>query len=124
MAITGVITQIRTTDLDESIAFYVERIGLELDFRYEDFYAGIRAGDQFFHLKLVDEKDPSIEFVAVGEHIHLFFPTDDVEAMAQALAERDVEATPIEDTPWGTRQIYACDPQGHTLCFSQGIAST
>ena len=29
------------------------------------------------HLKLVDEKDPSIEFVDKGEHFHLYLETDD-----------------------------------------------
>ena len=72
MSVSGVISQIRTTDLDESIAFYTGKIGLELEFRFEDFYAGIRAGDQSFHLKLVDEKDPSIDFVSEGDHLHLY----------------------------------------------------
>ena len=59
MSVSGVITQIRTTDLDGSIEFYVAKLGLDLEFRYEDFYAGIKAGDDIFHLKLIDEKDPS-----------------------------------------------------------------
>ncbi len=52
MAITSVITQLRTTDLDQSIRFYTEKVGLALEFKYEDFYAGIRAGHDVFHLKL------------------------------------------------------------------------
>jgi hypothetical protein len=47
--------------------------------------AGIRAGGQLFHLKLVDEKDPSIEFVDQGEHFHLYLETDDAAATADAL---------------------------------------
>jgi len=60
-------------------------VGLTLEFQYQDFYAGIRAGNQLFHLKLVDEKDPSIEFVDKGEHFHLYLETDDVEAAADTL---------------------------------------
>ena len=81
MDITSVIAQLRTTDLNESIRFYTERIGLALEFRYEDFYAGIRADTQIFHLKLIDEKDPSIKFVDDGEHFHLYFGTDDIAAL-------------------------------------------
>jgi hypothetical protein len=44
--------------------------------------AGIRAGSQLFHLKLSDEKDPSIEFVDQGEHFHLYLETDDPAAAA------------------------------------------
>jgi len=60
MPISSVIAQLRTTDLNESIRFYTHEIGLILEFQYEDFYAGIRAGNQVFHLKLVEERDPSI----------------------------------------------------------------
>ena len=77
----------RTTDLAESIRFYTTKLGLTLEFEYQDFYAGIRAGAQLFHLKLVDEKDPSIEFVEEGEHFHLYLETDDVVAAAATLKE-------------------------------------
>ena len=61
MRILNAIPQLRTTNLAESIRFYTTKAGMTLDFQYEDFHAGIRAGQQLFHLKLVDEKDPSIE---------------------------------------------------------------
>jgi catechol 2,3-dioxygenase-like lactoylglutathione lyase family enzyme len=60
MLISGVTPQLRTRDLDASIRFYTEKVGLTLEFRHSDFYAGIRAGDQVFHLKHVDSTDPSI----------------------------------------------------------------
>jgi catechol 2,3-dioxygenase-like lactoylglutathione lyase family enzyme len=50
MTITSAICQLRTTDLAESIRFYTAVVGLTLEFQYEDFYAGIRAGHQLFHL--------------------------------------------------------------------------
>lgn len=77
MPITGAIAQLRTTNLAESIRFYTDKVGLVLDFQFEDFYAGIRAGDRLFHLKLVDRKDPTIEIVEEGDHFHLYFETDD-----------------------------------------------
>jgi catechol 2,3-dioxygenase-like lactoylglutathione lyase family enzyme len=85
MTITSAIRQLRTTDLAESIRFYTAVVGLTLEFQYEDFYAGIRAGNSVFHLKLVDEKDPSIEFVDHGDHFHLYLETDDAAAAAAAL---------------------------------------
>ena len=120
MSVSGVITQIRTTDLDESIEFYVSKIGLELEFRYEDFYAGVKAGDQVFHLKLVDEKDPSIDFVSKGDHLHLYFTTYDLESKAKQLDENDVSFLKrISETPWGTREFAVKDNQGHILYFGQ-----
>jgi catechol 2,3-dioxygenase-like lactoylglutathione lyase family enzyme len=120
MTISSVIAQLRTTDLDESVRFYTEKIGLALEFRYEDFYAGIRAGSQIFHLKLVDSKDPSIKFVDDGEHFHLYFGTDDVAALAEMLKERGIRLVQdVHATPWGTRELVIKDDQGHILYFGQ-----
>ena len=85
MRISSAIPQLRTTDLDASIRFYTCTLGLTLEFRHEDFYAAIRAGTQLFHLKLVDERDPTIDLVSEGEHFHLYLQTDDATAAAAQL---------------------------------------
>ena len=122
MRISGAIPQLRTTDLAASIRFYTTQIGLALEFQYEDFYAGIRAGSQLFHLKLVDEKDPSIEFVDKGDHFHLYFNTDDAAASAQALRGRGVRLIKdVHETAWGTREFVIRDDQGHTLYFGEAL---
>jgi catechol 2,3-dioxygenase-like lactoylglutathione lyase family enzyme len=120
MQISGVIPQLRTTDLAGSIRFYTTKVGLTLEFQYQDFYAGIRAGSQLFHLKLVDEKDPSIEFVDEGEHFHLYLETSDVAAAALRLKENGVTLVKdVHDTLWGTREFVIKDDQGHTLYFGE-----
>jgi catechol 2,3-dioxygenase-like lactoylglutathione lyase family enzyme len=120
MAISGVVTQLRTTDLASSIRFYTTKLGLQLEFQYEDFYAGIRAGDQVFHLKLVDEKDPSIQFVEDGDHFHLYFQTDGADATAAAIKANGVTlAKDVHDTPWATREFVLKDDQGHTVYFGE-----
>ena len=58
MQLSSAIAQLRTMDMIESIRFYTDTVGLKLEFQYQDFYAGIRAGNQLFHLKRVDEKGP------------------------------------------------------------------
>ena len=71
MAITGIVPQLRTTDMTSSVRFYTDKLGFSVEFNYRDFYTGIRAGAQIFHLKkLVDEKDPSIPYVDEGEHFN------------------------------------------------------
>lgn len=120
MQISSAIAQLRTTDLDESIRFYTTKLGLTLEFRYEDFYAGIRVGNQLFHLKLADERDPSIDFVDRGEHFHLYLETDDAEAVAGALKKSGVHLVKdVHETAWGTREFVIHDDQGHTLYFGQ-----
>jgi catechol 2,3-dioxygenase-like lactoylglutathione lyase family enzyme len=120
MRISGVVPQLRTTDLAASIRFYTTRVGFTLEFQYQDFYAGIRAGSHVFHLKLVDEADPSIEFVDRGEHFHLYLETDDAAAAVAALKANGVRLVKdVHDTPWGTREFVIKDDQGHTLYFGE-----
>jgi catechol 2,3-dioxygenase-like lactoylglutathione lyase family enzyme len=120
MLISRVTPQLRTCDLAASVRFYTEKVGLALEFRYSDFYAGIRAGDQVFHLKLADSPDPSIAFVQAGDHLHLYLGTHDVDAVAQMLRANGVtlrqEPT---DTPWRTRELSFLDDQGHTIYVGQ-----
>lgn len=98
MQISGAISQLRTTDLAESVRFYTTKVGL----------------------KLVDERDPSIEFVDRGEHFHLYLETDDAAAAADALKARGVPLVKdVHDTPWGTREFAIKDDQGHTLYFGE-----
>jgi catechol 2,3-dioxygenase-like lactoylglutathione lyase family enzyme len=118
--ISSVIAQLRTTNLAESIHFYTTKVGFTLEFQHEDFYASVRAGDQLFHLKLVDEKDPSIEFVDRGGHFHLYFDTDDVSTAAATLKGNGVRLEEdVHETLWGTREFVIKDDQGHTLYFGE-----
>ena len=123
MHIIGVVAQLRTTDLAASISFYTNTLGLALEFQYQEFYAGIRAGSQVFHLKLVDRADPSVEYVDQGDHFHLYLKVDDAAEIAKALAGKGVRLIkPVTDTPWGTREFVIKDDQGHTLYVGERLA--
>jgi catechol 2,3-dioxygenase-like lactoylglutathione lyase family enzyme len=105
MTIKGIAPQLRTRDMDSSISFYTEKLAFTVEFRYEDFYAGIRAGEQVFHLKSVCDKDPSIDYVDEGGHLHLYFETEDVAAFAERIKANGVAiAKDLHETPWQTRE--------------------
>lgn len=123
MKIKAIAPQLRTTDTASTIAFYTQKLGFEVAFNFEDFYAGIRAGDCTLHLKQVDEQDPSIPFVDEGGHLHLYFETDNVNAMAERLKANGVELIKdVHDTDWQTREIVLNDDQGHTLYYGQPLS--
>lgn len=122
MTIKAVVPQLRTTDLASSLRFYTITLGFEREFQYEDFYAGVRAGEQVFHLKQWDEVDPSIRYVDDADHFHLYFQTDDIDAEANRLAARGVTfARGVHETPWRTKEFVIHDDQGHTLYFGQPL---
>lgn len=122
MTPTSAIAQLRTTDLDATIRFYVETVGLRLAFRWEDFYAGLWAGEQLIHVKRVDMQDPSIAYVTAGEHLHLYMDTDDARGLAAAIeAKGTALAVPVHETAWGRREFAIRDDQGHTLYFGERL---
>ncbi len=124
MAITGIVAQLRTTDMASSIRFYTEKLGFSVEFTHQDFYAGVRAGSHVFHLKLVDAKDPSIPYVDEGEHIHLYFETNGLSELAAQLEAGGVKLVKdVHKTPWNTRELVIHDDQGHTLYFGEGTES-
>ena len=125
MAIRSVATQLRTTDLEASIDYYVSRLGFELAFRFQDFYAGLETieGHQI-HLKLVDEPNPDIGFVQAGTHLHLYFAVDDLDDLAARFrANGVIFHRDLAQTDRGTREFYVLDDQGHVLCFTQDQGS-
>lgn len=122
MKISGASSQLWTTDLAQSIEFYTNKIGLTLEFRYEDFYAGIRAGEQVFHLKYVCEKDPTIQFVDENEHFHLYFNTDNADELAETLKNNCVEfVRDVYTADWNAKEFIIKDDQGHTIYFGQSL---
>jgi catechol 2,3-dioxygenase-like lactoylglutathione lyase family enzyme len=122
MTITRIVPQLRTTNMASSIRFYTEKLGFSVEFNYQEFYIGIRAGAQIFHLKLVDEKDPSIAYVDAGEHFHLYLEASGIADIAAQLKANDVELVKdVHETPWNTREIVIHDNQGHTLYFGEPL---
>lgn len=122
MQISSATAQLRTTGLAASIRFYTDQVGLVLAFQHQDVYAGIRAGNQLFHLKLVDEKDPSVEFVDEGGHFHLYLETDAAAGMADALRKKGIQLMKdVHETAWRTKEFVIKDDQGHTLYFGEAL---
>ena len=122
MAVKRIVPQLRTTDLASSLRFYTDKLGFAVEFRYEDFYAGVRAGGHVFHLKQTDDVDPSIRYVDDEDHFHLYFETDDVDAVAAQLAANGVTIVRgVHETPWRTKELVINDDQGHTLYFGQAL---
>ena len=105
--------------IDASIRFYTEKVGLTLDFRYSDFYAGIRAGNNIFHLKLVDDADPSIAYVRDGGHLELYLGTPCGWRRPHAGSNGVALLQEPTDTSWNTRELVLHDDQGHTIYVGQ-----
>ncbi len=122
MKINRIVPQLRTTDLAASIDFYTQKLGCVLDFKYEDFYAGMNLNGQPFHLKYVCDKAPSIDDGDEGGHFHLYFETDDAAEAAEFLKNNGVGfEKELHEPDWQTKEFVIKDDQGHTLYFGQPL---
>jgi len=116
------IAQLRTTDLPRTLRFYTEVVGLRPAFTYEDFYAGLWAGEQLLHLKRADAPDPGLDALAEAGHLHLYLDTPDARALAASIEAKGVALfRSVHDTPWGRREFWLRDDHGHILCFGEAI---
>jgi uncharacterized glyoxalase superfamily protein PhnB len=114
----GYITQLRFIDIETAIAFYRQHLGFELEFRYDDFYAGLSLDGHKIHFKLVDHSEPNTNWVHDNGHLHLTLEVADLAAKHAQLNSDGIYVSAIRDQPWGT-EFDLRDPGGHTLYFMQ-----
>jgi catechol 2,3-dioxygenase-like lactoylglutathione lyase family enzyme len=109
--------QIIVADIGRSIDFYTKKLGFDVDFLYEDFYAGIIKNGYSIHLKsgnpLVEERKNR----RVNEYLDIVFSVEAVEDLYNELVNKPVEITqPLCDRPYG-KEFYIADPDGYILAF-------
>ena len=112
------------SNVDQTIAFYRDKLGFETRFRQPDqdaFFAIIgRDGVQIF---VKSEKD--IEPVPNSKrHRHFrwdaFVYVEDPDELAAEFAEHGAAfSAPLEDTHDGLRGFEICDPEGYVLFFGR-----
>jgi lactoylglutathione lyase len=109
-------------DLDASVAFYRDIIGLPFKFQ-DKAYAEFATENVKFGLLPRSEvkgligKDPS-----TGPDSEVLFVVDDVDAWHERLRERGVRIlSEPTDRPWGHRTLYVEDPDGHVVELAQEI---
>jgi len=108
--------QLLVADIEDSIAFYTKKLGFDVDFRYEDFYAGIIKDGYSIHLKL-SKSAVRNEGKGSNEDIDIIFSVDDIEGLYEQLSTISVEFTqPLREMPYG-REFYVADPDGHIIAF-------
>jgi catechol 2,3-dioxygenase-like lactoylglutathione lyase family enzyme len=105
--------------VEDALAYYVDRLGFQVDFRYEkdpSTYAGVKRDHVRLHLQHRDA-----HHFENGHNGHLRFriPVDDPDMLhnefrAMGVLEENVE---VQDTEWGTREFGFEDPDGNGLVF-------
>jgi len=111
--------QLLVADVDRSIEFYTKKLGFDVDFRYEDFYAGIIKDGYSIHLKASKPSIEERESRRNNEDLDIIFSVDGIEGLYEELSNRSVEfSQSLRDMPYG-KEFYVADPDGYIIAFLQ-----
>ena len=120
MPITAIIPQFLVDDLDRSVAYYRDRLGFQLDFVYEGFYASVSRDGFAIHLKCAPKTVADRAHRKANEHLDAFIAVLQVRELFDELQTRGASVIkPLERRPWSAIDFYIEDPDGYLLCFSE-----
>ena len=113
--------QLLVIDIERSIEFYTKKLGFELEFRYEDFYAGIIKDKYSIHLKSGNPSNEERESKKENIDLDIVFSVKGVEDLYEEFANKSVEIIqPLCDRPYG-KEFYIADPDGYILAFLEEV---
>jgi uncharacterized glyoxalase superfamily protein PhnB len=110
-------------DVDTALRFYVERLGFQVDFRYQEDpsnYAGVRRGGVCLHMQW--QHEDHFRNGTAGR-LRVRIVVDDPDALFEEYQAKGVvdERTQVRDTPWGTREFGFRDLDGNGLTFYRDL---
>ena len=109
--------QFLVANLGRSIEFYTKKLGFEVEFRYEDFYAGIIKDGFSIHLKSGTPSAEERMNKRENEDLDIVFSVDGVEDLYNEYVNKSIEILqPLCERPYG-KEFYILDPDGYVLAF-------
>jgi len=106
---------LEVNNLEDSLAFYHERLGLEIHSHNpeaEPPIASVLAGA--LRINLVQQLEAMLKR---GRGVHFVLGVDDVDKLYQQLKGHSIAVGPPKDEGWGGRFISIQDPDGYRLFF-------
>jgi uncharacterized glyoxalase superfamily protein PhnB len=118
-AITELVPLLFVQDIEQSAAFYRDRLGFKLTQTWEPdgrlAWCRLQRGAAAVMLQQACEEDGPPE--CRGHGVGLFFQCDDVERLFAEFSERGLSTDPPQSAFYGMTQIFVRDPDGYELCF-------
>ncbi len=109
--------QLLVVDIDRSIEFYTKKLGFDIDFRYEDFYAGIIKDGYSIHLKTGKPSIEERQNRRKNQDLDVVFSIEGIEDLYEELSNKSIEFTqPLRKMPYG-KEFYIADPDGYIISF-------
>ena len=109
----------RVADLARSIEFYRDRLGFEVEFTYENFYASVWRDGCRLHLQCAPATPRDQAAFEREERIDACIAVTDAVTLSAGFAASGVDfSMPLRKMPYGT-EFYVGDPDGYNLGFVQ-----
>ena len=118
--ITRIVPQFLVDDLDRAVAYYRDKLGFDLDFIYDSFYASVSRDGFAVHLKHAAKIAADRAHRKENEHLDAHIGVTGVRALFTELQARGAQVIkPLEERPWACVDFYVEDADGYILCFSE-----
>jgi catechol 2,3-dioxygenase-like lactoylglutathione lyase family enzyme len=106
---------LEVNNLEESLSFYHDRLGCEIESHHpqgEPPMAAVRVGP--LRISLVQQLETMLKR---GRGVHFVFSVIDVDEFHRAVKSGGVEVSEPRDEGWGGRFVSLQDPDGYRLFF-------
>ncbi|TRX74025.1 bleomycin resistance protein [Pseudomonas mangiferae] len=110
-SILATVPVLASLDLDESRAFYTERLGFEVRLQVDDCLIVARDGAEL-HFWACTERH-------VAENTSCYVRCADSEALHREFQSRGLDLAPPALRAWGMKELYVIDPHGNLLKFGE-----
>jgi uncharacterized glyoxalase superfamily protein PhnB len=118
--VTAIAPQFLVDNLDRAIAYYRDKLGFELDFQYQSFYAAVTRDGFAIHLKCAPKLAADREHRKQNEHLDAYIAVCGIRRLFSELKMRGAQVLkPLEERPWACLDFYVEDTDGYILCFSE-----
>lgn len=97
-------------DLDESLAFYAERLGFALLARHSDYLIVARDGCELHFWQCAERH--------IAENTACYI-RGNTRALHADFTARGLALAPPQERAWGMRELYVTDPHGNLLKFGE-----
>jgi catechol 2,3-dioxygenase-like lactoylglutathione lyase family enzyme len=121
--VVGIAPQFLVDDLETAITYYCNKLGFDLDFCYESFYASVSRDGCAIHLKCAAKTEGDRANRKENEHLDAFIAVTGIKQLHEELQSRGARITKgLEERPWSAEDFYVEDPDGYILCFSEALS--
>jgi predicted enzyme related to lactoylglutathione lyase len=118
--VNGIAPQFLVDDLDRAVKYYCDKLGFELDFNYESFYASVMRDGCAIHLKSAPKVVADREHRKQNEHLDAYISVTGIRDLYREVETRGARIIkPLEEQPWACLDFHVEDLDGYILCFSE-----